>query len=759
VTAHSPLEICLDKTAASAVETICEREHLSPEAVAAAAGALLVSRFSGAEAEEMTVRAWLQTMSGPAEIESEPSGPGLVIRLPQGAETLPEDAIASVPRYLGRLLCEMAAHPEAPLSSLEMLPEDEKRRLLFDWNQTVADYPADCVHEQFERQASRTPDAVAVTFQNCSMSYRELDQRANQLARYLVKLGVQPETLAGISMERSLDLMVRLLAILKASGAYVPIDPAYPARRTEMVLADAQPLVVLTEQRLAERISGPARVVAVDRERDEIARESLERLGRRAAPENLAYVIYTSGSTGNPKGVMIEHRNVVNFFTAMDHAIGARQPGVWLAVTSISFDISVLELFWTLARGFQVVIQGDEGARDGEYSIASQIRRHGVTHLQCTPSLARMLAGDRDSLAALGDLQKLLLGGEALPVSLAEQIRAAIPAEIHNMYGPTETTIWSTTHRLEEIGGRIPIGRPIANTRTYILDRFRRPVPAGAAGELYIAGDGVARGYFKRPELTAERFLPDPFRPGMNSRMYRTGDLVRYLPDGRIEYLDRMDFQVKIRGFRIELGEIETAIERYPGVRQAVATVRQEKAGDQRLIAYLVLDAAAAPGAAGLRAHLRDLLPEVMVPVAFVRLEAMPLTDNGKIDRKALPAPEGREMPLESAYEAPRKGLEETIAEVWCEVLDVERVSIHDNFFDLGAHSLLVAEVHVRLREVLQKDIPLVAMFRYPTVSLLARYLSQESEDTPRLTRSTDRARARQESLQRRAARRKAEGV
>jgi amino acid adenylation domain-containing protein len=596
------------------------------------------------------------------------------------------------------------------------------------------------IHEQFEKMARLQPEAVAVTFEDRSLTYGELDRRSNQLARYLVKLGVGPDVPVGISMERSLDLMVGLLAILKAGGAYLPLDPAYPVRRREMVLEDAQPPVVVT-----------AELVAAAQE------ESAEPLERRGSPENLAYLIYTSGSTGTPKGVMIEHRNVLNFFTAMDEVLGLREPGVWLAVTSISFDISVLELFWTLARGFHVVLQGGEGVREEEFSIARQIRRYGVTHLQCTPSLARMLAGDRESLAALGELKVLLLGGEALPVTLAEQLREALPAEIHNMYGPTETTIWSTTHRVEEAGGRIPIGRPIANTWTYILDEARQPVPEGAAGELYIGGDGVARGYFKRPELTAERFLADPFRG--TGRMYRTGDLCRFRPDGAIEYLERMDFQVKIRGFRIELGEIETAMERYPGVRQAVVAVREEKAGDKRLIGYVVLDPAAAPGAAGLRNHLREQLPEYMTPAAFVRLEAMPLTDNGKIDRKALPAPEGREMPLESVYEAPRKGLEQTIAEVWCEALDVERVSIHDNFFDLGAHSLLVAEVQVKLREVLGKDIPLVAMFRYPTVSLLAGHLSQESEESPRLARSADRARARQQSLERRAVRREAGGV
>ena len=596
------------------------------------------------------------------------------------------------------------------------------------------------IHAQFEKMARLRPEAVAVTFEDRSLTYGELDRRSNQLARHLVKLGVGPDIPVAISMERSLDLMVGLFAILKAGGAYLPLDPAYPARRREMVLEDAQPPVVVTAELVA---AAP--------------QESAEPLERRGTPENLAYLIYTSGSTGTPKGVMIEHRNVLNFFAAMDEVLGAEEPGVWLAVTSISFDISVLELFWTLARGFHIVLQGGEGVREEEFSMARLIRRYGVTHLQCTPSLARMLAGDRESLAALGELKVLLLGGEALPAVLAEQLRETITAAIHNMYGPTETTIWSTTHRVEETGGRIPIGRPIANTWTYILDEARQPVPAGAVGELYIGGDGVARGYFKRPELTAERFLADPFHG--TGRMYRTGDLCRFRPDGAIEYLERMDFQVKIRGFRIELGEIETAMERYPGVRQAVVSVREEKAGDKRLVGYVVLDPAAAPGAAGLRNHLREQLPEYMVPAAFVRLEAMPLTDNGKIDRKALPAPEGREMPLESVYEAPRKGLEQTITEVWCEALDVERVSIHDNFFDLGAHSLLVAEVQGKLREVLGKEIPLVAMFRYPTVSLLAGYLSQESEESPRLERSADRARARQQSLGRRAVRREAGGV
>jgi amino acid adenylation domain-containing protein len=474
-------------------------------------------------------------------------------------------------------------------------------------------------------------------------------------------------------------------------------------------------------------------------------------------PENLAYVIYTSGSTGKPKGVMIEQRNVVSFFTAMDHCFGSLQPAVWLAITSISFDISVLELFWTLARGHQVVIQDGEGSLlDGDYSIARQIRRYGVSHLQCTPSLLRMLMSNRDSIDALRRLKTLLVGGEALPVALVEQVRQTLSATIHNMYGPTETTIWSTTHRVEETKGTIPIGRPIANTHTYILDALQRPVPAGGIGQLYIGGAGVARGYFNRSELTAEQFRQDPFRGKPGSRIYCTGDLARYRPDGVIEYLGRADSQVKIRGYRIELGEIETALDRYPGVRQAAVAVRDDEASDKRLVAYVVLDSPA-PNAAELRRYLRDQLPAYMAPAVFVRLDAMPLTDNGKVNRKALPAPEGIAMSsFETAYEGPSKGIEQTVADLWREALDVERVNINANFFDLGAHSLMVAEVHAKLQETLNCEIPLVTMFRYPTVSLLAGHLSKEEDKDGVLGKSAGRAQTRTESYRRRVGRRDA---
>ena len=391
----------------------------------------------------------------------------------------------------------------------------------------------------FERQVARTPDAIAVVSAGRSLTYCELDRRSNQLARHLRALGVQTETLVGIAVERSLEMMVGLIAILKAGGAYVPIDPSYPMPRIELMIEDSQAPVILATERTKSRLPHTAKhIVSIDGDAETIAAHSTAPISSTASGNNLAYAIYTSGSTGKPKGVMIEHRNVVNFFTGMDQAIGS-DPGVWLAVTSISFDISVLELFWTLTRGFQVIIHGDEGVQ----TIPDEIRKYGVTHMQSTPSLARMIAVNPDGLASLGRLKKLFLGGEALPPSLVRQLRQVFSGEMYNMYGPTETTIWSTTFRIGEESDVIPIGKPIVNTQVYVLDAELRPVAAGETGDLWIGGEGVVRGYWQRPELTAEKFRADPFRPG--NRMYRTGDIARFLPDGNLEFLGTSGFPVE----------------------------------------------------------------------------------------------------------------------------------------------------------------------------------------------------------------------
>ena len=591
----------------------------------------------------------------------------------------------------------------------------------------------------FERQVARTPDAVALVSAGLSLTYRELDHRSNQLARHLRALGVQTETLVGAAIERSAEMMVGLIAILKAGGAYVPIDPSYPLTRIALMIDDSQAPVILATERTKSCLPRTMkRVVSIDGDADAIAECPTDSIPFTADGQNLAYVIYTSGSTGRPKGVMIEHRNVANFFAGMDKAIGA-EPGVWLAVTSISFDISVLELFWTLARGFQVVLHGDEGAQ----TIPDEIRDYGVTHMQCTPSLARMIAVSPDGLAALGQLKKLLLGGEALPPSLIRQLRQAFRGEIYNMYGPTETTIWSTTFRVAGEPSTIPIGKPIVNTQVYVLDSALRPVAAGEAGDLFIGGDGVVRGYWQRPELTADKFLADPFVPG--NRMYRTGDVARFLSDGNLEFLGRADFQVKLRGFRIEIGEIEAVLEKQAGVRQAVVVAREFKPEDTRLVAYVVAKPEVTLQPASMRATLASVLPEYMVPSMFVPLDSLPLTANGKLDRKALPKPSALDEESGTATEPPRNELENVIAQAWKNALGAEQVGLDQNFFDLGAHSLMVAEVHIQLQQSLGREISLVDMFQFPTVRALANHLSGHDAAPRALNRAERRLAARQQ--------------
>jgi amino acid adenylation domain-containing protein len=598
---------------------------------------------------------------------------------------------------------------------------------VLEWNRTEVDYPRDStIADQFKQQVAKTPDAIAVVAKDSQLSYRELDERSNRLARHLQTLGVKPDALVGVAMGRSETLVVCLLAILKAGAGYVPLDPTHPKERLSLVINDSEMQILLTTSEARDRLPlSSSGTTVLDVENPAISLESPYAVETNAASHNLAYVIYTSGSTGKPKGVMLENGNVVNFFTGMDRAIGCA-PGVWLAVTSFSFDISVLELLWTLTRGFKVVVHGDEGTT----TIADEITRHGVTHLQMTPSLARMLTLDARAFTALGLLKQMLLGGEAVPASLIHHIRQIFSGEIHNMYGPTETTIWSTTYRVEEPGSTISIGRPISNTQIYMLDAELKPVPAGEIGELFIGGDGVARGYWNRPDLTAERFLTIPSLSP--HRIYRTGDLARFLPDGNIEFLGRADYQVKLRGHRVEPGEIEAILEQCNGVRQAVVVVREDRKGDKRLVAYLVAEATGQEAAGTLRGGLESKLPDYMVPSAFVFLPELPLTDNGKIDRKALlriPPPSitlsAAASPLESksGHETCNE-IERIVTTAWQDALGIPSVGMNDNFFDLGAHSLTVAEVQAKLQEALGREISLLDLFEFSTVSALARHLA-----------------------------------
>ncbi len=1037
-------------------------------------------------------------------------------------------SIAQMSAQFQTLLAGIVADPSQRIWALPLLPVAERQQLLAEWNATTTPYPQEqTIHEQIAAQAARSPAAIALIFEQQRLSYQELDQRSNQLAHYLQRHGVGPDVLVGIALPRSLELMVALLAILKAGGAYLPLDPSYPAERLAFMLQDAGVRVLIASDP-DQPLAGEYQLIHLLHDWPVIAQEA------RTAPEsavtssNLAYVIYTSGSTGTPKGVMIEHRQVINFFTGMDARLGRDTPGVWLATTSISFDISVLELFWTLARGYTVVIQHEQADNlfssaddpavstqpidfslfyfasddqqtsaaeryrllfDGatfadehgfaavwsperhfhafgglypnpsvtsaalaartrnvqiragsvvlplhnpirvaeewalvdnfsqgrvgisfasgwhaddfvfapehyrerkevmlqgietvrrlwrgealtvpggagnpvdvrilprpiqpelpvwitaagnpetfrsagaiganllthllgqnitelaekitayreawqahghpgrghvtlmlhtfveqdidfvrdkvrqpftnylrssvdlmrnlarslgqdlqqisdtdlnslldhaferyfatsglfgtpqsclalvnqlkgigvdeiaclidfgvevdavlsslesldqlrqlsnrkqvatDFSLAGQIRQHAVTHLQCTPSLARMLAADAKTLNALADLEVLLLGGEALPATLAQQLRTQLPAQIHNMYGPTETTIWSATHPVDGVtGSTVSIGTPIANTTIYILDQQLQPTPIGVPGELYIGGAGVARGYLKRPDLSAARFVPDPFVQASTApngaakhsgRLYKTGDLARWRSDGTLEFLGRVDHQVKLGGHRIEPGEIEAVLLQHSAVREAVVMVRTDPGSAPRLLAYVVPAQPSAAGehataslAAELRQFLRERLPDYMVPAAFISLAALPLTPNGKLNRRALPAPNDQPQTTESSYVAPQSELERSIADVWQEVLQLQRVGVNDNFFEVGGNSLLVVQVHSKLSARLGRELAMADLFRHPTINALAQFLSGSAESQQSQQQIHDRAKRQTQARQ-----------
>jgi len=625
------------------------------------------------------------------------------------------------------------------------------RSLLAEWNRTDAAFDsAKRVHDLFDEQALATPEKTAVICRDQSLTYAGLRERAERLSRHLRKLGVGAETVVAISMERSLDMIVAMLAVLKAGGAYLPLDPAFPRERVAFMLNDSGAHVVLTQRSLKDHLADSGAVV-VSLDEAGIDDDGYVTLVPEPSAFSLAYLIYTSGSTGTPKGVMVEHRNVVNFFAAMDRIVGI-DAGIWLAVTSISFDISVLELLWTLGRGFTVVLQsGEDGlGASGDYSIASQIVRHRVTHFQCTPTLARALVRSPETLSAMKLLRKLFLGGEALPLSLANQLCDELDAEIVNMYGPTETTVWSTTHKLAKAAASVPIGRPIANTRIYILDEDGVPAPIGAAGELYIGGAGVTRGYWRRPDLTAEKFVINPFEPDRREMMYRTGDLARFRANGEIEFIGRTDQQVKIRGFRIELGEIETVLGAHPAVHEAIAVARRDQADNPQLIAYIVAKSGLSVTANELKIFAAQKLPDYMIPSFVSFLSAMPLTPNGKTDRKALPNPSFDAIGETSRAGRASSELEGIIAELWQDALGLDAVGLQVNLFDLGANSLSVAEVATSLRQKLKREIALTDFFAYPTIAALASYLTGGNGRNGNSTDHPDRGAARRQALLRR---------
>jgi len=645
--------------------------------------------------------------------------------------------------HFQQLLRGLVRAPGRRLSELELLSEPERFQLL-EWNATEASYDTEeSLHGLFEAQARRTPELVAVEFADQALSYAELDERANRLAWRLQELGVGPEALVGVCAERSIEMVVGLLAVLKAGGAYVPLDPDHPRERLAYVLDEARVPVLLVQSHLADRLPASGAVtVTLDAGPAELAAWPAERPRAEVRPEGLVYVIYTSGSTGKPKGAMNTHRAVVNRLAWMQSAYRLGLEDAVLQKTPFGFDVSVWEFFWPLATGARLVMALPGGHQDPEY-LASAIERHQITTLHFVPSmLSAFLEATR--LERCREVRQVIASGEALAADLAARFFARLPwAELHNLYGPTAAAIDVTAWTCARDPGlhAVPIGRPIDNLRIYLLDAALTPIPVGVTGELYIGGIGLARGYVRRPDLTAERFLPDPGTAEAGARMYRTGDLARFLADGAVEYLGRVDYQVKIRGLRIELGEIEAALGAHPGLREAVVLARADTRGDLRLVAYAVPGEGAAPTTAELAQHLSRSLPAYMVPSSFVLLPAFPLNPNGKVDRRALPEPSVLGLPGTNAYAMPRTPVEELLCAIWADVLGLSRVGIHDNFFALGGHSLLVPRVLSRLRQAFGIEVPSRALFERPTVSGLAESLERakrrHADPEPPLVRST----------------------
>jgi amino acid adenylation domain-containing protein len=629
------------------------------------------------------------------------------------------------------------------LSDLPLLSEMELHEVVTCFNDSQLDIPMDAVvHDLFKATARRVPDAVAVSAEGRTLRYRELDEQSDRLARRLVRLGVGPDVLVGICAERTPALLVALLAVLKAGGAYVPLDPTNPPERLRHILADSGALLLLTETALLGALPPhSARILLLDG-LEAAAPEGDVPLPR-VLPDHLAYVIYTSGSTGRPKGVEVRHRGVVNFLLSILWRPGLHERDVMLGLTTLSFDIAVTELFLPLVVGARIELVRRETGLDAA-KLAAVLESAGVTYVQATPATWTLLV-DSGWPGRRG--LKAMCGGEALPRALARKLLPRVDT-LWNYYGPTETTVWSSFHQVDPSDRPVPLGYPLGNTALHLLGRRCELVPAGAVGELAIGGEGLARGYRGRPDLTAERFVPDPLGPP-GARLYRTGDLARRRPDGLIEYLGRLDHQVKIRGFRIEIGEIEAVLLQHPAVRQC-AVVALGGGTDKRLVAYVVQNGETAWEE--LRAHLQEKLPSYMVPASVVFLDRFPLLASGKVDRKSLPDP-GRDRPLSASYVSPQSENERLIAQIWQEVLGLERVGIHDNFFDLGGHSLLAAEVHGKLRERLQTDLPLVELFRHPTVHALAQTLSRPGRPEPQgedLAGLQDAARREREASQRR---------
>ncbi|NEN99513.1 MAG: non-ribosomal peptide synthetase, partial [Moorea sp. SIO3I7] len=654
------------------------------------------------------------------------------------------------------------------VTALPLMTGPELDQILVEWNNRKTDYPTDkCIHQLFEEQVENNPNAIAVVFEEQKLTYSELNSKANQLAHYLQKLGVAPETLVGICVERSLEMVVGLLAILKAGGAYVPLDPNYPTSRLNYMIEDAQLSIILTEEKWQNHLSDTkASVICLDTDEEIINQQSQQIPENQVTANQLAYVIYTSGSTGQPKGVTIPHQGVVRLFSNTNYV--QLDPTDRVAqVSNTSFDAATFEIWGALLHGAVAVVI-TKSVLLSPQEFVNYIKQEKITTLFLTTALFNQLAYSVPE--AFSTLKHLLFGGEAVdPKSVKQVFEKGAPERLLHVYGPTENTTFSSWYKVTKVAEgatNLPIGKPISNTQIYILDSQLQPVPIGVAGELHIGGDGLATGYHNRPELTASKFIPNPFDKSQATKLYKTGDLARYLTDGNIEFIGRIDQQVKIRGFRIEIGEIEALVSQYPDVKENVVIAQSDPAGGQRLVVYIVpkqestQDASLIPQ---IRQFLKQKLPEYMIPAAFVLLDAFPLTPNGKIDRRALPVPDTVSSGISTTYVMPQTETEQLLAKIWQEVLQVEKVGIYDNFFELGGHSLLTIKVHTKLQEIYAQDISIVKLFQHPNISEFSKYLIdlQRGKVTDYLTTGQAKARSdrktsmKQQRLQRQQNRRR----
>ncbi|WP_445638423.1 Amino acid adenylation domain-containing protein [Nostoc sp. DSM 114161] len=635
----------------------------------------------------------------------------------------------TITRMLGHfqtLLESVVANPEQRLSDLSLLTVEERQDLLIDWNDTKIEYLHKCFHQLFEAQVEKTPDAIALVFGNEKLSYKQLNIRANQLARHLQKMGVLPDVLVGICVERSPQMIIALLAIFKAGGAYLPLEPSLPQERLNFILEDARVSVLLTQEKLLkhfENFSNP--IVCIDKDWAIITQHSQENPTTCVTSDNLAYVIYTSGSTGKPKGVLLQHQGLSNLAKAQIQVFNIQPNNRILQFASLSFDASIFEIVMALQTGASLYLLNKESLLPGQ-PLLKFLREKSITHVTLPPAVLAVLP--TESLPAL---QTIICAGESCTDDIVKRWCNS-QRRFFNAYGPTEATVWSTVAEIKPQSEKILIGRPIANTQIYILDKYLQPLPIGIIGELYIGGEGLAQGYINCPELTAEKFIPNPFNDKKGERLYKTGDLARYQADGNIEFLGRIDNQVKIRGFRIELSEIEAVLSQHQSVQKAVAIVKENVSRDKYLMAYIVANLENHNFASLLGKFLKDKLPEYAIPKAFVMLDFLPLTVSGKVDRCALTALDiPANYSIDKTFIAPRTPTELMLAKIWAEILNVDRVGIHDNFFDLGGDSLLSVRLMKRIHNQFERELPLSTLFLNPTIESLATSLSSKADSLP----------------------------